>query len=127
MYCSNCGNELSDKAVVCPQCGCIANKTAYEAAFNAVKNENNNVNNNTANIQAKNTEPKPDVPNPAFSLLSFFMPLFGIVIYFADRQKTPNACKRYLLWSIVSIVLIVLFYIIYIGVFVAVTFLAEGV
>ena len=26
MFCSNCGKELSDKAVVCPQCGCLVDR-----------------------------------------------------------------------------------------------------
>lgn len=24
-YCSHCGNQLADEAVICPQCGCAAN------------------------------------------------------------------------------------------------------
>ena len=23
-YCSHCGNQLADEAVICPQCGCAA-------------------------------------------------------------------------------------------------------
>lgn len=129
MYCSSCGKELNDKAVVCPQCGCIANKTAYDAAFNAVRNENNNdVNGGTAApAPVNNMIQKEDKPNPAFSLLAFLVPIFGIVIYFADRHKTPNACKRYLLWSIISIGLIVVFYILYIFAFAALMIMTENV
>ena len=123
MYCSNCGNELSDKAVICPQCGCIANKTAYDAAFNAVKNENAGGGNSasvTTSVQ------KEDKPNPALSLLSFFMPLFGIIIYFADRHKTPVSCRKYLKWSIISIAAWILFYVLYVAFIVLVMFLTES-
>ena len=27
-YCSKCGNELFDEAVVCPKCGCATEQTA---------------------------------------------------------------------------------------------------
>ena len=129
MYCSNCGNELSDKVVVCPKCGCIANKTAYDAAFNAVRNENNNRANEgtTTSAPFNSSVQSEDKPNPAFSLLAFLVPIFGIVIYFADRHKTPNACKRYLLWSIISIAFIIVFYIIYAAVFVIMMLAAESV
>ncbi len=28
MFCNNCGREIDDKAVVCPNCGVVANKQA---------------------------------------------------------------------------------------------------
>lgn len=34
-YCSRCGNQLADEAVICPQCGCAAGGAAQ------IKNENN--------------------------------------------------------------------------------------
>lgn len=34
-YCSHCGNQLADEAVICPQCGCAAGGAAQ------IKNENN--------------------------------------------------------------------------------------
>ncbi len=93
MYCSNCGQKINDNATVCQQCG-------------------NNVENHNISNQPKAVE---DKPNPGFSLLSFFMPLFGIAIYCAEHKTKPKACKRYLIWSFVSIGLIVLFYVVYIA------------
>ena len=31
MYCSNCGAEINDKAVVCVKCGCAVNRPATPA------------------------------------------------------------------------------------------------
>lgn len=31
MYCSNCGNEISDKAFVCPKCGAKIGASGYQA------------------------------------------------------------------------------------------------
>ncbi|MGN0613354.1 MAG: hypothetical protein ACI4JB_05575 [Porcipelethomonas sp.] len=106
MYCSNCGNELNERAVVCPKCGCISNPELYNAAFAAARNSS------TVNT------PQPavhDTPNPGFSVLSFLIPLFGIILYMADRKKTPAACKRYLTWSLVSIGLGIMFFVVYIA------------
>ena len=122
MYCSKCGNQIDDKAVVCTKCGCIANSELYHAAFNAVQQkndtenienpasdaQNNNQENSINNTSAKsnNTE---DKPIAGFSVLSFFIPLFGIIIFCAEHKTKPIASKRYLFWSIASIVLSILF------------------
>lgn len=98
MYCSNCGNNLNDKAVVCPQCGCIANQGAYNAAFNYANSDQNRYNSE-----------KTDEPNPVLSVLAFLIPLFGIIYFFCEHKNTPFACQRYLTWSIVSIVLTLIF------------------
>lgn len=90
MYCSNCGQKLDDNATFCQQCG--------QKVDAAMCNTSNNV---------------VDKPNPGFSVLSFFIPIFGIAIYFAEHKNKPIACKRYLIWSFVSIGLIVLFYVLY--------------
>ncbi len=93
MYCSNCGQKINDNATVCQQCG------------NSV--ESHNISN-----QPKAVE---DKPNPGYSLLSFFIPIFGIAMYFAERKTKPKASNIYLVWSFVSIGLIVLFYVVYIA------------
>lgn len=115
MYCTHCGNELDNKAVICPKCGLIANKTAYDAAFGAVSRNNDTAQNSAGSSTPAQPQQVVDKPNPAFSILSFFIPIFGIVIYLAEHKKTPIASKRYLIWSIVSIALTVLVYVAYIG------------
>ena len=110
MYCTPCGSEINDKAVVCPNCGSIVDQQAYNTAFNAAPTTTNNGNN-----------VKEDVPNPGFSVLAFLIPLFGIVYFFAERKNTPKACKRYLIWSIVGIAIMIVFFIAYIAFLVILT------
>lgn len=118
MYCTKCENQISDEAVICPKCGCIANKKAYDAAFNTVNGSptqsqqnvpQGNVQNNSA-FQSPN-----DTPSSVLCILSFFIPFLGIIIYAADKQKTPISCKKYLKWSLLNIGLWVAFYVIYIA------------
>lgn len=129
MYCSKCGNQLDDKAVVCTKCGCIANSELYHAAFNAAQqkndmesteisvsdvqnnNQGNSLNNTPVSVNNTNSNNNniEDKPVAGFSILSFFIPLFGIIIFCAEHKTKPIASKRYLLWSIVSIALAILF------------------
>lgn len=37
MYCSKCGNEISDEAVVCPKCGCLVEGKKAPALRNSGK------------------------------------------------------------------------------------------
>ncbi len=131
MYCSNCGNQLNDKAVVCPKCGCIANDIMYQAAFNTASQQNTNSNtyhNPSSEIQPNNNhvQVNNDKPNPAFSILSFFLPIFGIIIFLSERKIKPRASKRYLLWSVLSIVLSVIFFIVYIATIIFITLYEEN-
>lgn len=61
-FCSHCGNELLDEAVVCPKCGCSVDNT-----YN-IKKENNDINtelNNLATIEL---------------VLTIFLSLIGYII-----------------------------------------------
>ena len=102
MYCSKCGNQLNDEAVVCPKCGCISNQDAYNRAFNY-----------SAQTSYNDTPQYTDEPNPGLSLLAFLIPLFGIIYYFCEHKKTPFASQRYLTWSIISILLTIIFGIVF--------------
>lgn len=131
MYCTKCGNQISDEAVICPRCGCIANKTAYDAAFNAVSQEITQNNIYSQSDQNKlgyspNVQEDKDVTNIAFCVLSFFLPFFGIILYAADHRKAPKSTKKYLICSLINIGLIVIFYILYIAFFIIFTMNYNG-
>ena len=49
-YCSKCGKELLDEAVICPQCGCA---TGYPASAQAQPQTQNNSGNSGLKIAAK--------------------------------------------------------------------------
>ena len=68
-YCTKCGKELLDEAVICPGCGC-----------------------STTDFQQK-TETEVDAPSTGFAVLSFFFPLVGLILYLVWMDKTPKKAK----------------------------------
>ncbi len=66
-YCSKCGKELVDEAVICPACGCSVAPTV------AVQEE--------------------DAPSTGFAVLGFFFPLVGLILYLLNKDKAPKKAK----------------------------------
>ena len=67
MFCKNCGNALSDEAVVCPHCGIQVGELKSYANMNTVQQPNNNV------AKKDNT-----IAIVGF-IMSFFIPLAGLI------------------------------------------------
>ena len=91
-YCSHCGAEIFDNAVVCIKCGCsVSDKTTQ---FISVINPN-------------------DAPSGGFAILSFFFPLIGLILWLAWNNSSPKKSKSCgkgaLIGIIVEIILIPLF------------------
>ena len=55
MFCKNCGQEIDDKAYVCPKCGVRTSGDKVVASD--------------------------DAPNTGFSILGFFFPLVGFILW----------------------------------------------
>ena len=69
MFCSKCGKEVNDEAVVCVHCGC-----AIEQKKTAAANPN-------------------DAPNMGFAVLGFFIPLVGLILYLVNKDTAPLKAK----------------------------------
>lgn len=86
-FCSKCGKELVDEAVICPHCGC-----AVEAA------------------------PKKPIAGDEVSvglvILSVLIPLFGIIYWATMREKAPKRGKACGIAGLISWVVGILFTII---------------
>ena len=87
MFCSKCGAEISDLAVICVHCGC--------------------------SVAPENTAPaKPveeDKVNIGFCILSFFIPLFGVIYWALKHKETPKKAKACGLTAIISWVVSIIF------------------
>ncbi len=67
-FCSKCGKEILDEAVVCVHCGCpVAGQCGVVAPD--------------------------DAPNAGFSVLGFFIPIAGLILYLIYNQSSPLKAK----------------------------------
>ena len=100
-FCTKCGKELVDEAVVCIHCGCaVAGATL------------------TATPVVEN-----DAPNTGFAVLGFFFPLIGLILYLLHMNTAPlkakSAGKGALAGVITSVavsIVLVIFYLVLVGV-----------
>lgn len=82
MYCINCGNKLDDGAIFCSKCGIYTD--------DYIKN-------------------KDDKPSFILEFFSFFVPLFGLIMYLSLNNSKPNRaclCLRYAVFGIFMNILI---------------------
>ncbi len=45
---------------------------------------------------------EPDVPVTGFKVLSFFVPIVGLILFFVKRETVPNSAKEYLKFGIIG-------------------------
>ncbi|MBQ8496486.1 MAG: zinc-ribbon domain-containing protein [Clostridia bacterium] len=83
MFCSKCGTEISDEAVICVHCG--------------------------ASVGQPETKPEAPVAEDkvsiGFCILAFFIPLFGVIYWALKYKETPKKAKACGITAIVSWVL----------------------
>ena len=84
-YCSQCGKELVDEAVVCPNCGC-----AVQAPVN----------------------PQEDKPSAGLNILAFLFPLVGLILFLVWKDTLPLRSKSCGKGALVGVILYVIFIII---------------
>ena len=81
MFCQKCGKEINDEAVICVHCGCaVSGKKVVEKTDSSTSNK------------------------AILAVLSFLIPLVGIIYGAINYKKDPNA-KSYIFISLGSIVL----------------------
>lgn len=86
-YCSKCGKEIMDDAVICPGCGCSQDNKALQ---------------NQA-----------DSSSFGWALLGFCIPIVGLILYLVWKENTPLKAKSAGKGALVSVIISVIFYIIY--------------
>lgn len=86
-FCSKCGKEILDEAVICPHCGCA-----------------------TTSTKAVSVE---DAPNTGFAVLGFFFPLIGLILYLVNKDTAPLKAKSAGKGALVGVIVSVVFSIFY--------------
>ena len=78
-FCSKCGKEIIEEAVVCPHCGCAV-------ASSTVSNIGNSA----------------DEVNIGLCVLSALIPLFGIIYWAVNAKTSPQKAKACGITALVS-------------------------
>lgn len=81
MFCSKCGTEISDEAVVCVHCGCAVTPAQSTVATPVAEEDKVSI---------------------GFCILSFLVPLFGIIYWALKYKETPKKAKACGITAIVS-------------------------
>ena len=110
MFCVKCGNYVDEKSKFCTQFG--------ERVINFNEERNNvNVNPISSNNYGTTSAVKNDKPSVILTILSFFIPILGLVLFIVYRDKSPKKAKfvgisaliGFILGIIASIALIIFF------------------
>ena len=91
-FCTKCGKELHDEAVVCTGCGCAVNDN----------NGYNNFNNNPYNNAYNNKPAVVDEVSVGLCVLAALIPLFGIIYWAVQHDETPKRAKACGITGIIS-------------------------
>ena len=85
MFCNNCGREIDDRAIVCPNCGVIVNKQALATEQSQ---------SNTFAIVG--------------FIMSFFVAIVGLICSIIVLKKSPSLKNIVICFSIYVIIIIIL-------------------
>ena len=83
-YCTNCGSPLNDDQEFCLNCGLM--------------------------INSENLEENEDKGSVGFSILSFFIPIVGLIIFLMWQEKSPKTAKQAGFWALIGFVINILVY-----------------
>ncbi|HHT55105.1 MAG TPA: zinc-ribbon domain-containing protein [Acholeplasma sp.] len=83
-YCTNCGSPLNDDQKYCLNCGFM--------------------------INSENLEENEDKGSVGFAILSFFIPIIGLIIFLMWHEKRPKTAKQAGFWALIGFVINILVY-----------------
>ncbi len=78
-YCSHCGKEIADEAVVCIYCGCAVPRLRYQATP-------------APELRQEKTADKADA---ALIVLCVIFPIVGLILWALKKEETPKAAGAY--------------------------------
>ena len=96
-YCKNCGQSIDDKAVICPHCG----------------------------VAQENKPAVVDNGGFLWGLLGCCIPIVGLILYLVWQNERPRTARAVGIGALVSVGILILYYIIVIAVGVSIFSLAS--
>jgi len=94
MYCTSCGKDLHDDAVICPACG-VPTKN--------FKNQN---------MQVSNASASDDSMGCLLGGVYFLFPIVGLILYFVWKDTKPRSAKFAGKWALIGVIVNIVFAII---------------
>ena len=88
MFCTKCGQEILDEAVMCVHCGCPTSAMAK-------------------------TRQEDDSSSIGFGILGFFVPMVGLILYLIWQNEYPLRAKSAGKGALISTILTVVFFVLY--------------
>lgn len=82
-YCRNCGSQIDDKAVICPQCG----------------------------VQQEPVATGDDSGSIGWAFLGCCIPIVGLILFLVWKDTKPNNARKAGIGALVSVLLSVAFYV----------------
>ena len=86
-FCSKCGKEMVDEAIVCPNCGCAVVAPANTAVD--------------------------DAPSTGYAVLGFFIPIVGLILQLINKDKSPKKARSAGKGALIGFIVGIVFSIIY--------------
>lgn len=87
-FCTFCGHQMLDNAVICPNCGCPRSKSSRRA------------------FRRRNFT---DTISIALCILSFFLPIFGLIYYAVKDEEKPcraSACGYVAAFALLTVFIV---------------------
>lgn len=107
MKCPYCGNQVSDGLLFCDNCGGTINTNVQNGSIpnTHLNYSNTDANNNVMYISEQIEKKLLDKVSVGICLLSFLIPLVGIIYFFVNRKTYPRKCKGALICAIIGFIL----------------------
>lgn len=80
-YCSHCGKQVMDEAVICPSCGCTV-----------------------ANTNATRGIAVDDGPDTGYAIIGFLIPIVGLILYLVKKDTYPKKAKSAGKWALIGFI-----------------------
>lgn len=91
MYCPKCHKAMDPELPNCKYCGFLNKEYDY----------------------SKDRTIKVDYKNPIFNILSLFIPVVGLILYFSNKNSNPNMSKSIIHYTIGGIVIYLIMYLLF--------------
>lgn len=105
-YCGNCGNQVDEKAYICPKCGGVVNN----------------------NLNGKDTINVVDNGGIGWAFLGFFFPVVGLILYLVWKDSKPKSAKSAGKGALISVIIGIVIYVLVMILFgVIFTVMASGI